>query len=252
MNKALQEYFSKEGIEHQTSIARTPRQNGVVERRNRSLVEATQTMLSAAKLLLFSWAEAIANSCFTENRSRVISRHEKTPYHIINERKHTVKFFTSLVPYATLSEMLEMLFSPMFDEYFNGATQVVSKSFVVTTTDTSDKRQQPNTTPSTSTNVATDLTQLDIQLTPEPTTQEQTVNADENINQSENAQVDEDEFINIFGTPIHEDGESSSHHVDPSNIHTLYQRHHSECHWTRDHPLEQVLGNPSQPVRTRR
>ncbi|GJW09375.1 retrovirus-related pol polyprotein from transposon TNT 1-94 [Tanacetum coccineum] len=64
--------------------------------------------------------------------------------------------------------------------------------------------------------------------------------------------VDEDEFINIFGAPAHEEGESSSHHVDPSNMHTFYQRHPSEHHWTRDHHLEQVIGNLSQPVRTRR
>nr|GFC75701.1 retrovirus-related Pol polyprotein from transposon TNT 1-94 [Tanacetum cinerariifolium] len=50
-------------------------------------------MLSAAKVPLFFWAEAIATACFTPNRSLVIPRHEKTPYHIINERKPSVKFF---------------------------------------------------------------------------------------------------------------------------------------------------------------
>nr|GEZ80477.1 copia protein [Tanacetum cinerariifolium] len=52
LNKTLHEYFSKEGIRHETSVARTPEQNGVVERRNRTLVEATQTMLSTAKVPL--------------------------------------------------------------------------------------------------------------------------------------------------------------------------------------------------------
>nr|GFC56085.1 retrovirus-related Pol polyprotein from transposon TNT 1-94 [Tanacetum cinerariifolium] len=82
-----------EGIHHQTSVARTPEQNGVVERQNRTLIEAAQTMLSAAKVPLFFWAEAIATACFTQNRSLVIPRHEKTPYHIINERKPLFKFF---------------------------------------------------------------------------------------------------------------------------------------------------------------
>nr|GEY93668.1 uncharacterized mitochondrial protein AtMg00810-like [Tanacetum cinerariifolium] len=50
-------------------------------------------MLSAAKVPLFFWAEAIATSCFTQNRSLVIPRHAKTPYHIINDRKPSVKFF---------------------------------------------------------------------------------------------------------------------------------------------------------------
>nr|GFD05918.1 hypothetical protein [Tanacetum cinerariifolium] len=49
----LHAYFAAEGIQHQTSVARTPEQNGVVERRNRTLVEAARTMLSAAKLPLF-------------------------------------------------------------------------------------------------------------------------------------------------------------------------------------------------------
>nr|GFA38307.1 integrase, catalytic region, zinc finger, CCHC-type, peptidase aspartic, catalytic [Tanacetum cinerariifolium] len=58
-----------------------------------TLVEAARTMLSAAKLPLFFWAEAIATACFTQNRSLVIPRHEETPYHIINDRKPSVKFF---------------------------------------------------------------------------------------------------------------------------------------------------------------
>nr|GFA78330.1 retrovirus-related Pol polyprotein from transposon TNT 1-94 [Tanacetum cinerariifolium] len=85
--------LSAKGIQHQTSIARTPEQNCVVERRKRTLVEAARTMLSAAKVPLFFWAEAIATACFTQNRSLVIPRHEKTPYHIINDRKPSVKFF---------------------------------------------------------------------------------------------------------------------------------------------------------------
>nr|GEU90225.1 hypothetical protein [Tanacetum cinerariifolium] len=91
-NKVLIENL-KEGILHQTSVARTLKQNGVVERRNSTLVEAARTMLSAAKVPLFFWAEAIATVCFTQNRSLVIPRHEKTPYHIINNRKPLVKFF---------------------------------------------------------------------------------------------------------------------------------------------------------------
>ncbi|GJR68726.1 retrovirus-related pol polyprotein from transposon TNT 1-94 [Tanacetum coccineum] len=75
------------------STTQTPEQNGVVKRRNRTLVEATRTMLSAAKVPLFFWSEAIATTCFTQNRSLVIPRHEKTPYHIINGRKPSVKFF---------------------------------------------------------------------------------------------------------------------------------------------------------------
>nr|GFC70736.1 ribonuclease H-like domain-containing protein [Tanacetum cinerariifolium] len=68
----------------------------------------------------------------------------------------------------------------------------------------------------------------------------------------EYAQVENDEFINIFCTPVQDIGETSSCHVDSSNMHTLYQHHPSEHRWTKDHPLEQIIGNPSQSVRTRR
>nr|GFB50156.1 retrovirus-related Pol polyprotein from transposon TNT 1-94 [Tanacetum cinerariifolium] len=93
LNQTLHAYFAAERILHQTSVTRTPELNGVVKRRNRTLVEAAQTMLSAAKVPLFFWAEAIAIACFTQNRSLVIPRHEKTPYHIINHQKPSVKFF---------------------------------------------------------------------------------------------------------------------------------------------------------------
>nr|GEV98085.1 hypothetical protein [Tanacetum cinerariifolium] len=68
----------------------------------------------------------------------------------------------------------------------------------------------------------------------------------------EYAQVENDEFINIFCTPVQDRGKTLSHHVDSSNMHTFYQHHPSEHRWIQDHPLEQVIRNPSQSVRTRR
>ncbi|GKE15770.1 retrovirus-related pol polyprotein from transposon TNT 1-94, partial [Tanacetum coccineum] len=185
LNKTLHAYFAQEGIEHQTSTARTPGQNGIVERRNRTLVEAARTMLSAAKVPLFFWAEAIATTCFTQNHSLVILRHEKTPYHVINGRKPSVKFFhifgslcyivrdgenldkmkekdgVRLSETVTTSNELDFLFSLMFNELINGTTPVVSKSSVVTTADAPNQRQKQHTTPSTSTTIAEELHQFD-------------------------------------------------------------------------------------------
>nr|GFC17025.1 hypothetical protein [Tanacetum cinerariifolium] len=285
LNQTLHAYFAAEGIQHQTSVARTPEQNGVVERRNRTLIEAARTMLSAAKVPLFFWAEAIATACFTQNRSLVIPRHEKTPYHIINDRKPSVKFFyifgsvcyivrdgenldklkekgdecifvgyytqsrayrvfnkrtrvimesihvnfdelpqmasdhnsSDPAPEFKMSNELDLLFSLMFDELFNGPSQVVSKSSAVTTADECIQRQQL-TTP------------LNNHTTPVPSCQiltiALTVISSENINQAdlnaENDQVADNEFINIFSTPIQEQGETSSRHVDSSNMHTFY------------------------------
>ncbi|GJV27808.1 copia protein [Tanacetum coccineum] len=280
-------------------------------------------MLSATKVPLFFWAEAIAIACFTQNLSLVIPLHEKTPYHIINARKSSVKFFhifgslcyivrdgenldkmkengdacifvgystqsranrvfnkrtriivetihvnfdelpqmasdhissdpvpqcpttalehDSLSPgpqsqqnvtqtdeTVTTSNEMDLLFSPMFNELLNGTTPVVLKSSAVHADDAPDK----------------------------PPTQVPTVTAPENIIQAETnteyAQVDDDEFINIFSTPVQERGETSSRHVDSSNMHTFYQHHPSGQRWTKDHPLEQVIGNPSPSIRTRR
>nr|GEZ84987.1 Gag-Pol polyprotein [Tanacetum cinerariifolium] len=67
--KFVKDHLCSSWILHQTFVARTPKQNGVVERRNRTLVEAARIMLSAAKVPLFFWVEAIATACFTQNRS---------------------------------------------------------------------------------------------------------------------------------------------------------------------------------------
>nr|GEX20087.1 hypothetical protein [Tanacetum cinerariifolium] len=80
------------GISHQVSSVRTPQQNEVVERRNRTLVEAARTMLIFSHASLFLWAEAIATACFNQNRS-IIHRHfNKTPYELINDRKPDISF----------------------------------------------------------------------------------------------------------------------------------------------------------------
>nr|GFB54946.1 Gag-Pol polyprotein [Tanacetum cinerariifolium] len=119
---------------------------------------------------------------------------------------------------VTMSNELDLLFSLMFDELLNGSSKVVSKSSVVCSADAPNQRQQH-------------ITPLNNHTTPAPTY---------------------DEFINIFCTPVRDQGETSSCHVDSSNMHTFYQRYPSEHHWTKDHLLEQVIGNPSQSVRTRR
>ncbi|GJQ96648.1 retrovirus-related pol polyprotein from transposon TNT 1-94 [Tanacetum coccineum] len=61
------------------SVPRTPQQNGIVERRNRTLVEAARTMLIFSKAPMFLWAEAVATACYTQNRSLIHTRHNKTP-----------------------------------------------------------------------------------------------------------------------------------------------------------------------------
>nr|GFB09266.1 retrovirus-related Pol polyprotein from transposon TNT 1-94 [Tanacetum cinerariifolium] len=92
-NKTLANFFDEVGITQQFSAARTPQQKGVLERRNRTLVEAVRTMLTFANLPSFLWAEAIAIACFTQNRSIIHKHFDKTPYELMNKRKPNIKFF---------------------------------------------------------------------------------------------------------------------------------------------------------------
>ncbi|GKC76899.1 integrase, catalytic region, zinc finger, CCHC-type containing protein [Tanacetum coccineum] len=80
------------GITHQKSVPRTPQQNGVVERRNRTLVEAAQTMVIFSKALMFLWAKAVTTACYTQNRSLIHTHHNKTPYELPHGKNHDLTF----------------------------------------------------------------------------------------------------------------------------------------------------------------
>nr|GFA38818.1 putative ribonuclease H-like domain-containing protein [Tanacetum cinerariifolium] len=92
-NKTLAKFFDEVGITQQFSATRTPQQNGVVKRRNRTLVEAARTMLTFANLPSFLWDVAIATACFTQNRLIIHIRFDKTSYELMNKRKPNIKFF---------------------------------------------------------------------------------------------------------------------------------------------------------------
>ncbi|GKC63052.1 retrovirus-related pol polyprotein from transposon TNT 1-94 [Tanacetum coccineum] len=93
VNQTLCEYYEKVGISHETSVARSPQQNGVVERRNRTLIEVARTMLIYAKAPLFLWAEAVATACYTQNHSIICIRHGKTPYELLHDKLLDLSFF---------------------------------------------------------------------------------------------------------------------------------------------------------------
>ncbi|KAI3723832.1 hypothetical protein L2E82_35593 [Cichorium intybus] len=92
-NKNLDSFLKDKGIEHNFSALYTPQQNGVVQRRNRTLCEAARSMLIFADLPQYFWAEAITTACYTQNRSLIHKHLHKTPYEVINNRKPNIKFF---------------------------------------------------------------------------------------------------------------------------------------------------------------
>ena len=71
--------MKKNGIRHEFSAPRTPQQNGVVERKNRSLIEAARTMLEESKLPTNFWAEAVNCACYTQNISLINQAKGMTP-----------------------------------------------------------------------------------------------------------------------------------------------------------------------------
>ncbi|XP_019159982.1 PREDICTED: uncharacterized protein LOC109156585 [Ipomoea nil] len=82
VNKVIKEFCGQNGIFHQLSAPRTPQQNGVVERRNRTLKEAARTMIAYSGLPKRFWAEAINTACYTQNRSLINKVHNLTPYEL--------------------------------------------------------------------------------------------------------------------------------------------------------------------------
>nr|GEU93460.1 Gag-Pol polyprotein [Tanacetum cinerariifolium] len=93
VNHTMTEYYERIGIFHQKTVLRTPQQNGVVKRRNRTLVKAARTMLIFSKAPMFLWAEAVATACYTQNRSLIHTRHHKTPYEMVHNKKPDLTFF---------------------------------------------------------------------------------------------------------------------------------------------------------------
>nr|GFB15591.1 hypothetical protein [Tanacetum cinerariifolium] len=93
VNQTLRDYYKEVGISHETSFACSSQQNGVVERRNRTLIEAACTMLIYAQAPLFLWAEAVATACFTQNRSIIRLRHGKTPYKLMHGKQPDLSYF---------------------------------------------------------------------------------------------------------------------------------------------------------------
>ncbi|GJX97319.1 putative ribonuclease H-like domain-containing protein [Tanacetum coccineum] len=85
-NSLMNQFCEMKGIKREFSIARSPRQNGVVERRNRTLIEAARIMLVDSKLPTIFWAEAVNTACYVLNRVLVIKPYTKTHYELIRGR----------------------------------------------------------------------------------------------------------------------------------------------------------------------
>ncbi|KAJ9557319.1 hypothetical protein OSB04_011933 [Centaurea solstitialis] len=91
-NADLNAFCEAKRIERQYSAPRTPQQNGVAERRNRTLIEAARTMLVDSKLPITFWAEAVNTACYVQNRVLIVKSKGKTPYELFEKKKPFIGF----------------------------------------------------------------------------------------------------------------------------------------------------------------
>ncbi|KAL8092398.1 hypothetical protein AgCh_034612 [Apium graveolens] len=123
-NAIMSEFCKSKGIVQEFSVARTPQQNGAVEIKNRTLVEASRTMVQDTKLPISFWEEAFNTACYTQNRYLINKAHGKSPYPIMFKRKPTIKhlhvFGNKCYILKDNSEYVEKFDSKVFEAIFLG------------------------------------------------------------------------------------------------------------------------------------
>nr|GEY44236.1 hypothetical protein [Tanacetum cinerariifolium] len=130
MNKL---FCDMKGIKREFSVTRAPQQNGVAERKNRTLIDVARTMLIDSKLPTTFWAEAVNTACYVINRALVIKPHNKTPYELIHERPPLIDFMKPFRCLVTILNTKDYLgkFDEKADEGFFIEYYVVSKAMRV-------------------------------------------------------------------------------------------------------------------------
>ncbi|GJW05414.1 retrovirus-related pol polyprotein from transposon TNT 1-94 [Tanacetum coccineum] len=259
------------GISHETSVARSPQQNGVVEKCNRTLIEVARTVLIYAKALLFLWAEAVATACYTQNCFIVHLRHDKTPYELLHNKLPDLSFFHlfGVLSYPTndsdnLGKLQSKADIGIFIGYaptkkafriYNRRTRHIIKTIHVDfdeltvmdsehsssglalhemTPATISSGLMPNPPPSTPVDHPTSKVIAPIVevVAPEPAV---------STGSPSSTTVDQD-----APSPT-----SSSSDVIPTIMQTAAPNSEHVTKWTKDHPLENIIGELERPVSTR-
>ncbi|GKB91685.1 putative ribonuclease H-like domain-containing protein [Tanacetum coccineum] len=129
----MNQFCERKCIKREFGVARTPQQNGVAERKNRTLIEAARTMLADSKLLTTFWAEAVNTACYVQNRVLVTKPHNKTPYELFLGRKLALGFMRPFGCPVTILNTIDHLgkFDGKADEGFFVGYSINSKAFRV-------------------------------------------------------------------------------------------------------------------------
>ncbi|GKA14650.1 putative ribonuclease H-like domain-containing protein, partial [Tanacetum coccineum] len=121
------------GIKREFSVARTPQQNDVAKRKNRTLIEVAITMLVVSKLPTTFWDEAVNTACYVLNRVLVIKPHNKTPYELIHGRPPLIDFMKPFGCPVTILNTKDQLgkFDEKADEGYFVRYSMISKAMRV-------------------------------------------------------------------------------------------------------------------------
>nr|GEW97153.1 hypothetical protein [Tanacetum cinerariifolium] len=245
-NQVLKEYFDSVGISRQISSVRTAQQNG---------------------------AEAIATACFTQNRSIIHCRFNKTPYELINDKKPDISFLHlsgalcypkndredigKLDGKGDIGFFIGYSTDSCAYRIYNRRTKKIMETMNVSFDELSAMAfEQRSSKPELQRMTSGQITMYDDYIGGQPSATARIISAAQKPQDvymlNQNAMVDGNTFVNSFVIPSTSAAESSSsQNVDPSNMHTFYQPYPHEFQWTKDHPLEQVIGEPSRPILTR-
>ncbi|GJV50474.1 retrovirus-related pol polyprotein from transposon TNT 1-94 [Tanacetum coccineum] len=207
-----------------------PMRNGIVERQNRTLVEAARTMLIFSKALRFLWAEVVATACYTQNRSLIHTRHNKTPYELMHDKKPDLTFFC----------VFGALCYPANDSEDIGKLRPIADIGIFVGYAPNRKYQDA---PSTTHSPSSSEVQRPIS--------HQGVAVDRTIEDIPFDQADNNPFENVFAPEL-SSAESSSGDVSAAESDQVIQPHDHLRKWSKDHPMENIIGNPSRPVSTRK
>nr|GEY13592.1 hypothetical protein [Tanacetum cinerariifolium] len=132
-NSIMNRFYDMKGIQREFSVPRTPHQNGVAERKNRTLIEAARTMLVDSKFPTTFWAEVVNTACYVLNRALVIKPHNKTPYKLIRGKPLLIDFMKPFECPVTILNTRDYLgkFDEKADEGFFVGYSMVSKAMRV-------------------------------------------------------------------------------------------------------------------------
>nr|GEY26951.1 hypothetical protein [Tanacetum cinerariifolium] len=210
-------------------------------------------MLTFANMPLFLWAEAIATACFTQNRSIVHKRFDKTPYELMNKRKPNIKFFRVFGCGCYLLNDYEDV-GKLKAKGDNGVFVSFSKesvAFRIYSKRTRKIHESVNVNFDEISNMASKQFSLELGLSKLNKTEKSSnpsVSQSIPINMIPNGD-EASSSHNVFNEQLEDayfDASTSFH--DPSNVHTYYQ---PEKKWTKDHPLHKIISDPKSSVRTR-